>query len=335
MSDDVTDFLEHYGIKGMRWGVRKDEKTSNASVKDSEKSAHRVRLEAKYISKGMSQSAAEKKASGRIKTEKVLLAIGAVAVTAAVAYVGSVEYQKRFSGVDLELGTKLTNINALGDKQNFNRRLYTTIDERDTQKYRGMLATALRRNADNTTIYEATLRSTERIKAPSQREAAKLYKEFRATKGNSWMFDKSYMTFNKNLADDQSGAGKEFYKFMSSKGYNAILDANDQFISGYSTRKPLIVFNAASSTVKVGQKVVDEQLSDRLALTQTLQIAAKAAAPRVGLGLAVVGGTKALDTKDRYGAVNSYFKEHPESKLSYAEVFSNLEVSADGYSYTK
>lgn len=335
MVDDVTHFLEHYGVKGMRWGVRKDEKVSNAPVKDSEKSAHRVRLEAKYISKGMSQSAAEKKAIGRIKAEKVMLAVGAVGVAAAVAYVGSVEYQKRFSRVDLELGAKLTNINVLGDKQDFNRHLYTTIDERDTKKYRGMLATALRTNPNNTMIYETTLRSTERIKAPSQREAARLYKEFRATRGKKWMLDKSYMKFNADLVDDPSGAAKEFYDFMRSKGYNAILDANDQFITGYSARKPLIVFNAASSTVKVGQKVVDEQLSDRLAQIQTLQISAKEAAPGVGLGLAVIGGTKALDTKNRYGAVNSYFKEHPESKLSYAEVFSNLERSADGHYYFK
>lgn len=33
MNADTEEFLSHYGVKGMRWGVRKDRKSSGSSLK--------------------------------------------------------------------------------------------------------------------------------------------------------------------------------------------------------------------------------------------------------------------------------------------------------------
>lgn len=336
MSDITAEDLElfHYGVKGMRWGVRRKEGPdgrvvkSKTPIKDSDKSAHRVATEARYIQKGYTTEEAARKADGRIKAQKVLLAVGATAVTAAAVYGGKVAFEKRFTGVDLPMGSVLKNINALGDKQNFDRRMYTTFNEGDTKKYKGLLASVLRTNAENTTIYETSLKATQNIKAPSHHQAKKLFEEFKAE--NKYNTRMSYREFNKRLVNEKNAPGQAFYDFMKTKGYNAVLDSNDQFISGYNTKKPLILFNASSSTVKSGQEVVDNKVINKLATVQNLGVLGKAAAPYVGLGVAWVGGNKALDTRNRHGSVNRYFKEHPNSKMSYAEVYANLEVSDTG-----
>lgn len=383
----MENYLAHYGVLGMKWGVRKAESrerirrgnhnskpnvlnkaesnpkggskkvraktksapkpksvqtksqstpksknTQTAPKKDSEKSRRQVHLEAHYLKKGLSKSAASLRAERRIQTEKILAVSAGVALAAVAAYSTKKAIGKRFTGVLLEAGKDVTYINATGDDTNFNRRLFVSFEEKDTQKYRGLLANSLRNNwlataggPNSTTIYETTLRAKETIKAPSHFEATKLYAEFR--KSNNLVQD--YKTFNQNLIN-QSETGGKFYDFMKSKGYNAVLDANDQFISGYSTNKPLIIFNAESSTSKVGQKVVSNQLSDRLARTQKAQIAARSFAPTIGLGVAAIGANSYLTNRNQYKVVNDYFKEHPNSKLSYAEVYANLNRDRSG-----
>lgn len=70
--------LRHYGVKGMKWGVRKEYEPVGRK-----KSKHRQRIEEKYRSKGMSDEEAEKAASKRIRNERI--AVGAAAVVAAMA----------------------------------------------------------------------------------------------------------------------------------------------------------------------------------------------------------------------------------------------------------
>lgn len=321
----------HFGVKGMKWGVTKDSKKSKGSkppLQDSEKSAHRVRLESKYRSRGKTQTESESLAEKRIRTEKVLLAVGATVVVAGAAYGAKVAYGKRFADVVLESGKDLHYINALGDKADLNRRLYTTFKEGDTQKYRGMLATALRKNAPDTTIYDTVLRTTETIKAPSQRQAAKMFETFK--KGNPLVSNiQDYTDFNKRLVDE-SPAGKEFMSFLKNKGYNAILDSNDQFVSGYNTQKPLILFNAKSSTVRSGQTIVDKKLSDRLNRIQIGVMMGKQLAPLVGLGVAITAVNKSVDTRSRHQVVNDYVRKHPDTDKSYADIYASLRPESDG-----
>ncbi|MBR5780359.1 MAG: hypothetical protein IKY27_00455 [Bacteroidales bacterium] len=89
--------LYHYGVKGMKWGVRRfqnqngtltsagrkryaDDKTSPNQKK---KSKHRLKLEEKYQNKGMTKQEAEEAANKRIKKEKA--AVAATAIIAAYA----------------------------------------------------------------------------------------------------------------------------------------------------------------------------------------------------------------------------------------------------------
>lgn len=327
--------IQHFGIPGMKWGVRKKREKFYRGGKQysipKKKSGHRVRLEAGYLKKGYSESDAEQMAARRIKGEKFVAGALGTAAVAGASYIAYREIGKRYSSVVLEAGTDLHYINALGDKATYDRRLYTSFEKGDTKKYKGLLATALRKNAADTTIYDTVLRTTETVKAPSQHEAAKLYKEFLSV--NKDLPKWSYNEMNRRIVgtmkgDDPTAAG--FMSFLKTKGYNAILDANDQFISGYSTKKPLILFNAASSTVKVGESVVSKQLSDRLNKIQMAVVYTKELAPSIGLGVAMVGGRQALDTSNKYGAVNSYFKKNPKSNYSYGAVYNALKATPSG-----
>ena len=326
----MSDVIEHFGVKGMRWGVRKKE---DAPVR---KSGHRVRLEAKYLNSGFSVEQAQRKADSRIKVEKILAYSGAAVVGAALAYTAYTAAGKRFTGVTLKAGTDLKNINAFGDKINLDRRLYTTFKDSDTKKYRGLLANTLHNNVNlvengSSTIYETTLKLTKDIKAPSQRKAARLFKEFQNTDVGRLLAKRdTYKKFNQNLVIEENDVNKYFYDFMRSKGYNAILDANDQFISGYNTKKPLIVFNAASTVVKTGQKVLDQEVSKKLAQRQLVGVMARTYSPAVGIGVAALAGKKAVGTSAKYQAVNDHLMKNPKDSRSPAELYNSLTINLNG-----
>jgi hypothetical protein len=322
--------LSHVGVLGMHWGHREPEEVSTKSNKKQytipdKKTAHRVRLEAKYLKKGVSNEQAEQMAAKRIRGEKIALGILGAAVAAGAAYAAYQALGKRYSSVVLEAGQEIHNINALGDKNDYNRRIYGTFQKGDTAKYKGLLATALRKNAKDTTIYDTVLKTTETIKAPSHKEAQNLFKEC----FKNAVDKKAYVPFNASFANDfNNPKQQQFVNFLKTKGYNAILDSNDQFVSGYNTKKPIILFNAASSTVKAGQTIVDEMTTKRLNRIQMTTIISKQVAPTVGLGLAAIGGSHAIDTNNKYGACNSFFKKNPQLKYPYGAVFNALEKKA-------
>lgn len=55
MEDQLDDFLAHYGVKGMKWGVRKDEVLLNKIVGANVKAAGGTRAERRALTKNASQ----------------------------------------------------------------------------------------------------------------------------------------------------------------------------------------------------------------------------------------------------------------------------------------
>lgn len=337
MSEEYDDFIAHFGVLGMRWGKTK------ASNPYTSKSNYRLNLESKYISKGISAKDAEVKAAKRIKVQKVLAITAGVAVAATAAYVAKVEIGKRFTEINLPAGAELRNINVFGKAADFNRRTFVTIDANDAKKYRGMYARTLRMTHPDKKVFETVLKAKEGIKAPSHVQAKKLYKEYLFKEGKTGVM--KYKQFNQGLVqldmDHNPFAaifapddGPGFIKFIQSKGYNALLDANDQFLSGYNTKKPLILFNAASSTVKAGQQVVDATLSNKLFAKQAAASWSRFLAPKIGLGVGYVYGKKAIEsnslTARKAGIVNEYIAKHPNTKLTYSELISKVDEVGNG-----
>lgn len=337
MSVDVDDFLAHYGVKGMKWGVIRDRDSgSSGSGSDSEpKPAGRrqVALEAKYIQKGNSLETAQQKAAKRAKVEKILLVAGGVTLAGAAAYAGHREYGKRFTEITLKAGSELKYINNTGSKTDLNRRLYTTFNEADTQKYRGMLAKQLQKNQSGSTIYETVLTAKENIKAPSHKQAEQVFKDLvksGALDVKVYGKNQTYKEFNTDLVRGNTKEATTFYEALKKKGFNAVLDSNDQFVSGYNTKHPLILFNAASSTVKTGEKIIDQKTVDGLYSRQVAGVMARQFAPVAAVGAAAVGAHRYIESKSKYATVNRYLDEHPNTKRSPAEIYASLQVQPNG-----
>ena len=166
-----TDELQHHGIKGQRWGIRrfqnkdgsltpagrrrydepnkggksngereskpKTEKPKEYAIPKN-KSLHRLQLEEKYRKQGLSQEQAEQKAAKRIKTEAYVAAAAAVTVGACIAYT---KYKGYTSDKVFKENTEFQRVMKLAENAEIREgRQYLAVDKKDKVKYKGMLA---------------------------------------------------------------------------------------------------------------------------------------------------------------------------------------------------
>ena len=166
-----TDELQHHGIKGQRWGIRRfqnkdgsltpagrrrydepnkggksnGERESKPQTKKPKeyaipknKSLHRLQLEEKYRKQGLSQEQAEQKAAKRIKTEAYVAAAAAVTVGACIAYTKHKGYT---SDKVFKENTEFQRVMKLAENAEIREgRQYLAVDKKDKVKYKGMLA---------------------------------------------------------------------------------------------------------------------------------------------------------------------------------------------------
>lgn len=328
--------LVHYGVKGMKWGVRKEEKLAK-------RERSQIDAEARLIRRGKSPEEARRIVTRNKKIAKAVFIAAGATLAVATAYTIRDTNIKQRSEVILEKGAKLSHIRPDLPDFDLDKRLYTTFLDADSDKYDGMfvkhlsearktLQTMGRPVANQTAKY--TLVAKEQIRAPSQDQAEKLFKTWAQVNNNpkygalsGTALRRAYQTFNQDAVYGGEDHEK-FYGFLKTQGYNAILDANDQFLSGFDAKKPLILFNAASSAVVSGKKVVDESEAIRKANKQTAKLLGKTLAPTIAQYGLLAGAAKAVVTKTKNSVANdevdAYLKDHPESKKSRAEVAAML-----------
>ena len=95
------DYVAHFGIKGMKWGVRRYQNnngslTSAGKTRYLNKPSHQSKLEAKYQKKGKSKAEEEAAAKKRIKITKTI-AIGAGIAVGTAATVALIKKYKGHS----------------------------------------------------------------------------------------------------------------------------------------------------------------------------------------------------------------------------------------------
>lgn len=210
-----TNHLQHHGVKGMKWGVRRfetkggkltpagkkryaddggSEKKPKKELKIPEKkSKHRTNLEEKYKQKGMSQQEAEQAAARRIRGEKYAAAAAAVTVAACVAYC---KYKNFTTDKEFEADTEFQRIMNMvrGTKIEDRDRMYVAYDKRDKAKYKGLLGDSFNQqnkqyeklwgdqmtDRERKAVYDVGVKAKEKIKVASRKRVedtfAQLYK---------------------------------------------------------------------------------------------------------------------------------------------------------------
>ena len=334
-----TPYLAHYGVKGMKWGVITKDPSAAKKRYDipEKKSAHRIALEAKYRQKGLSTDEAEQKAAKRIQTEKWVAGVAGTAAVGYAAYSAHRFYGKEFVGVNLKKGSELQYVHAINkdmDKVDINRRLYTTFDKADQKIYEGYFSKYHLKAQGATETFSLKLKATGDIKAPSNHEARKLYKEYVAgvKEGLPKQYHKGIPSFSKMNQDvaGHGSHGNNFMNFLKKRGYNAMLDVNDQYFSGYDAKKPVILFNAQSSVVKTGQSIVKDKGADR----QLARMAIKQLGAPFLYGAAAAGGVNELQKVQKTSKARKALKDNPKYKgYTEAELFAAMVPNGKGGFY--
>ncbi len=134
------------------------------------------------------------------------------------------------------------------------------------------------------------------------------------------------LTYNAGGDDDAKRHNElrnNFFDLLKSKGYDAIMDMNDKKYSGYNA-KAAIAFNAGNkATVESISELSNNEMRKaavRGGIDAYGKQLVKDLSPLVAVSGAVATMVKAADNKKRDKIVNTYRKEHPNTKLSYNEI---------------
>ena len=306
----------------------------------------------------------------RERTEKILAVTLGVTVAAAGAYVA---YKHHNYSVDkiIKSGTMISRISS-SSNAGVHDAFYAATDKADITKYIG----ALGRNYQEQGLpaYQKLMRNGSDIKIASEKNALRGLRELSKNKGgyvndlkktlndagkvfNNDMtaaqsktltkalnsLDKGridgnvYSALNMNFVQRDSPAVTEFYKHMASKGYGAVMDINDQRLSDYMAKTPVVIFNNKDIKVeavrKLGEAQVNKAFVDtagELSRKATIDGLMSIIAPSAAGATAVGAGSAAVNSKWNDHIVKKYREEHPDTQLSYTEIIRNYEKKRSG-----
>lgn len=300
--NDYRNYLAHYGVLGMKWGVRKERPTSG----------HRTYREksivGKYtVKKLVSKTRGNKYISTSEKKVRKLVSGTANVRTAMLhKYADSNPYARNYVDSVIKKGTKLQTITVNPDYKIPNR-MYASYKSADMTRYKGRYANlASKRYANGGSVYKVINMNTKDINVPSHEKSASifndLYKSDKAFKKEvdsafeRWdtnpnerianrkkLFAKvrsgkasdreMYDAFNITLTDHDYNAPKKFYKKLKNEGYGAVHDLNDSRYGVYKANDPVIIFDTGS---------VAKQKVDKMSKAELMVNAAVDGATTVG-----------------------------------------------------
>ena len=325
-------------------------------------SKRRENIKQEYLKKGMNEEDADIAAYKRERTEKAIKAVAAVAITAAVAYGAYKYYDKNVDKIirSDQVIQRISPSSTMAVRDAF----YFSMNRGDNTAYRGMYGATL--SLRNPNVFEKTYRVENAMKVASEKSAVKTLKELVSndSKYNSDLrshlesvyssmnsansTDKQvkamrkgveaiqkgkinsdvYKALNYSLPHHNDNVNKAFYDKLSSKGYNAIVDINDKYLSGYGAKNPMIAFNAVNNVKANSLKAlsVEEIKNDyhKFAAKNYVKDIAKSTVKTAAVVMAGKVATDKLisysDGKQRTKVLENYKREHPKTKLSDEEI---------------
>lgn len=244
MTEVVDNFLAHYGVKGMKWGVRKDHyreyhevatvDTANNIAKRQMANVNMVR----YMAKGRSKQE-------RRKFDD--------------AWYDSLSTGKEF----VEKGHHLSRVVRGVDGNALSGYLYVSQIKSDHDMYTATIPAftngfkAGKRQYHS--AYQVSLETKRRLAMPSAKERVDTFiEQLQTPGGKQWLKDngykkeidelnakevglKYYDRFNKYAGNKDIKFNNQYFNTVRAKGYDALIDDND---AGIWSKKPTILLNA-------------------------------------------------------------------------------------------
>lgn len=188
MNNEIA--IMHYGIKGMRWGIRKkeDEVTSAKYKARQEKSneayskirkSNMGRLEKKdydrYKQQGMTNKDARLRARKSRNMKAALLVAGVAGITLASIRAKKIINYKYVDSI-VKAGTKMQNLNTHNPKA-MGERVFATLGKADKMAYKGMYGPTLKLSSKGKTVYNTTLSATKDIPIASEKSAVNIMRK--------------------------------------------------------------------------------------------------------------------------------------------------------------
>lgn len=229
--------LYHYGVKGMKWGVRRYQ-NADGSLTEA----------------GRNRAKGAKRKSGLIKEQLGL------SVDKRTFYKQDRNASK---SVRLNKGRNVYHVTPKDFKQlKEGQDLFISATKTDRDIYKSFLTLMMKHKGFgvDTPIKEVEFKLKENLKSPSNSEQRKIFDS--AYNANKDVFDRelnsyysgsktrprdTYDAFIKTLDAKSSESKAAFYNEMKRNGYNAVLDQHDVTGSWMQAQRPLIVMDAINT----------------------------------------------------------------------------------------
>jgi hypothetical protein len=256
----IDEILQHHGVKGMKWGVHKNQFRERIDVNATKAT------EGKLKRLGSDINMARYFTRGHIRRKRVKFN---------EKWYNNLDTGKQF----IEKGTTLNRVVRGVDSNVLAGRLYVSKRKDDAKMYRATIPYFQESGSSGKksyhSVYELELKTKQRLAMPSAKERVDAFIEtLQKPEGKQWLKDngykdqinelnakevglKYYQKFNKYAGDQNLKMNDAYFNSLRQKGYQALLDDND---AGIWSKEPTILLSPKGTVTvtKVRQLSADD-----------------------------------------------------------------------------